>query len=71
MKLNKLLKLILYDNYKVIVENYNELKEITNEKIIIDCYFIFGQNLKIVTIDEFLIQINGKINNIEYISDSK
>lgn len=68
MKINKL---SLYNNEKVVIENYNNIRDINDDCIIIDKYYINGENLKIKLIEEYFIIIIGVINSIIINSDNK
>lgn len=68
MKINKL---SLYNNEKVVIENYNNIRDINDDCIIIDKYYINGENLKIKQIEEYFIIIIGVINSIIINSDNK
>ena len=48
----------------VYIENYNKLIDIKDDEIIIDNYLIRGVFLKIVSIENRSIVINGKIREI-------
>ena len=65
----KISKVSLYNNEKVVIENYNNIHEIDNNYIIIDNYKIEGSNLKIKQIEEYFIIIIGLINKIIISSD--
>lgn len=68
---NKDLKITVFYNNKVIIENYNNLIDINETLIIIDNYKIKGTNLQIKEINDYLIIIIGIINNIEIVNDNK
>lgn len=68
---NKDLKITIFYNNKVIIENYNNLIDINETLIIIDNYKIKGTNLQIKEINDYLIIIIGIINNIEIVNDNK
>lgn len=68
---NKDLKITIFYNSKVIIENYNNLIDINESLIIIDNYKIKGTNLQIKEINDYLIIIIGIINNIEIVNDNK
>lgn len=68
---NKDLKITIFYNSKVIIENYNNLIDINETLIIIDNYKIKGTNLQIKEINDYLIIIIGIINNIEIVNDNK
>lgn len=59
------IKLILKSRENIIVKNYHHLQDITDASIQIDDYLITGLFLKIMTLDEELIQIYGKIKEIK------
>ena len=65
----KISKVSLYNNEKVVIENYNNIHDIDNNYIIIDNYKIEGSDLKIKQIEEYFIIIIGIINNIIITSD--
>lgn len=58
-------KLSLYNNYRCIIENYKVIKTIENNIIIIDNYSINGKNLKIRRMNDYLIEIIGKMIKID------
>jgi hypothetical protein len=64
MKINNRVKLSIYKDEKIIVENYSELKDITDEIIIVDIYKIKGNFLKIKRMDNYMIEISGSISQI-------
>jgi len=65
----KITKLSLYNNERVVIENYNNICDIEESYIIIDNYKIEGTNLKIKQIEEYFIIIIGLINKITIRSD--
>ena len=65
MKLNNKIKLSLYKDEKIIIENYNELKDISENTIFVDIYKIGGQFLKIKRMDNYMIEISGSISGIK------
>lgn len=58
-------KISLYNNYRCIIENYKVIKTIENNIIIIDNYSINGEKLKIKRMNDYLIEIIGKIIKID------
>lgn len=68
---NKDLKITIFNNNKIIIENYNNLIDIKETSIIIDNYKINGKNLQIKEIDDYLIIIYGIINNIDIVNDEQ
>ena len=65
------IKLSIYNNTKIVIENYNNIIDLNDNRIIIDNYNIIGTNLKIPSIDEYYIIITGLINNINIVDDNK
>ena len=74
--LNKLDRMITDKNYKIIIKdnniniiNYKEIKDFSNNKIIITNYngktTIFGENLVVSKMQDNEILIAGKIKSIE------
>lgn len=63
--MNKI-KLIIYNDTRVIITNYLKLKEIKEEVIQIDNVIINGINLKLKSMDEYMIEVVGKIKGIKY-----
>lgn len=63
-------KLSLYNNTKLVIENYINLIDINDTKIIIDKYTIIGKNLKIKEMNKYFIVIIGIINNISLENDN-
>ncbi len=60
------IKITMYNNEKVIVNNYNKLLDISLELVRIDNLLIKGNNLKIKKMDNYLIEIWGKVSIIQY-----
>ena len=65
------IKISLYNNTKIVIENYNKIIDLNDNIVIIDNYEIKGLNLKITNIDEYYIIINGSINNLSIVDDDK
>ena len=51
-------KLKIYNDRKLILENYLEIKEISKELIIIDQYYIIGKKLTINLLNQFIIEMH-------------
>ncbi len=64
MKTMNKLKLSIYENNRVVVENYDELREITDNEIIVDEYKILGDFLKIRRMDDYIVEIVGLFTTI-------
>lgn len=58
-------KLKLYDYQKLIIENYQKIVDITSNLIIVDRYFIIGEKLQVNCLNQFIIEINGDIQEIK------
>ena len=64
MKMNSRIKLTIFKNEKIIIENYLKLNDISENKIIVDMYNINGDFLKIKKMDNYMIEISGIISQI-------
>lgn len=64
MKINNRVKLSIYKDEKIIIENYQDLNDITESTIVVDLYTINGNFLKIRKMDNYMIEISGKISQI-------
>lgn len=58
------IKLSIFNNQKIIIENYNELLDIGEEKVVVDIYTISGNFLKVSKMDNYMIEIEGIIRQI-------
>jgi len=65
MRINSKIKLTLYKDEKIIIENYQELKDISEETIVVDLYKVIGNFLKIKRMDNYMIEIYGRISQIK------
>ena len=68
MKISNRVKLSIYKDEKIIVENYRDLRDINDEEIIVDIYRIKGKFLKIKKMDDYMIELSGTISQIIVIS---
>jgi len=57
-------KIILYNDNKILISNYDNIDFISNEKIIVDKYNIIGCDLKIIELDNFSLTIKGKVKGV-------
>ncbi len=64
MKMNSRIKLTIFKNEKIIIENYLKLNDISENKIMVDMYTINGDFLKIKKMDNYMIEISGIISQI-------
>lgn len=60
-----MIKLSLFSDKRIIIEKYKTIKEISDEKIIVDEYIINGKILRIKQMNQFMLDINGEVNSIE------
>ena len=60
----ELVKITLWSNQKIVVENYKKLIDLSEEVIKIDQYLIKGKKLKIEELDQFIIKIYGEIEEL-------
>jgi hypothetical protein len=60
-----MIKLSLFSHERIVVERYKRVKEISEDKIIIDEYIINGKILKIVLMNKYMLDIRGEVNCIE------
>lgn len=60
-----MIKLSLFSDKRIIIERYKVIKEISDDKIIIDDYVINGKILKIKLMNNYMLDINGEVKSIE------
>ncbi len=58
-------KITIVDQNKVLIQNYNEIKEIQDEIIQLSKITIRGSKLKINSISKYFIEISGIIQKVE------
>lgn len=61
----KTLKFSLIDNHKMLIENYEKIKEVSTQLIVIDKYQIKGKCLSIELLNSYQIIISGKVEEIQ------
>lgn len=61
------IKITLHSDNHIIIRNFNELKDINDDYILIDNYLLIGKLLKITVLDESYIEVYGKIKEIKII----
>lgn len=64
---NEEIKITLHSDSHIIIRNFNELKDINDDYILIDNYLLIGKLLKITVLDESYIEIYGEIKEIKII----
>ena len=55
----------MVENEKIIVENINKINSFSEELISFDNFNVYGLNLKIISIEEQVIIIEGKVSKVE------
>ena len=60
----KEIRLRLYKNERIVIENYHELKDLAEDVIAVDNYIIIGAFLKISKMNASAMEIYGKIKEI-------
>ncbi len=58
------LKINYYNNILEIAM-YNKLLSFTNEEVLLNDISIYGENLKVIYIDKFIIKVKGKITLVK------
>lgn len=58
------IRLKLYQNQRILIENYRKLKDLSEDMIVVDNYCITGTFLKITKMNDFTMEIYGKIKEI-------
>lgn len=64
MKKTNSIKLSIYLDKRIIIENYEALISISENEICVDMYMIGGSFLKISRMDNYMIEILGTIDKI-------
>jgi hypothetical protein len=64
MRRNARIKLSLYQDNRIVIENYNRLLDLNEEYIRVDIYTIVGKFLKINQMDNYMIEVIGTINQV-------
>lgn len=64
MKKDINIKLSLYRDRRVVIENYDKLLDLTAEMIKVDIYTIIGKFLKLTKMDGYMIEVIGEVGEI-------
>ncbi|HOA78498.1 MAG: hypothetical protein WBL47_03650 [Bacilli bacterium] len=64
MKKDINIKLSLYRDRRVVIENYDKLLDLTAEMIKVDIYTIIGKFLKLTKMDGYMIEVVGEVGEI-------
>jgi hypothetical protein len=58
------LKLTIYHNERIVIENYTQLLDLNEELIRVDFYTIVGKFLKLTQMDSYMIEVLGSIHQV-------
>lgn len=64
MKKAENIKLSIYSDQRIIIENYGKLMDLNEDLIKVDIYTILGTFLKINQMDSYMIEIIGTISQV-------
>jgi hypothetical protein len=64
MKKDSNVKLSIYNDNRIIIENYSNLLDLNDEQIKVDIYTIVGKFLKLRQMDNYIIEVIGTISEI-------
>ena len=59
-------KITIVSQSKIWVQNYQELKEITDDQLTLKNLKISGKEIKIMVISKYFIEVEGNFNKIEF-----
>jgi len=57
-------KISIYNDKRIIIENYQKLLDLSENLIIVDIYSIYGKFLKLKKMDNYMIEILGNIERV-------
>lgn len=58
------IKLSIYQNNRIVIENYQRLLDLNEEYIRVDIYTIVGKFLKLIQMDNYMIEVIGTIDQV-------
>lgn len=58
------IKLTVYKNERIVIENYRQLIDLNDELIRVDIYTIVGKFLKLTQMDSYMIEVLGSIHQV-------
>jgi len=64
MKNGNELKLTLYGDGRIVIENYQKLLDLKEELIKVDIYTIVGNFLKLTRMDSYMLEVVGSIHQV-------
>lgn len=60
----KVIKLSIYNDERIVIENYRQLIDLNEDIIKVDIYTIVGQFLKLKRMDSYMIEVVGTVGQI-------
>ncbi|MCK9536976.1 MAG: hypothetical protein M0R05_05295 [Bacilli bacterium] len=64
MKKDLKVKLSIYNDERIVIENYRQLIDLNEDIIKVDIYTIVGQFLKLKRMDSYMIEVVGTVGQI-------
>lgn len=64
MKNTTNIKLSIYSNQRIVIEDYNRLIDLSENLIKVDIFSIHGKFLKLKQMDSYMIEIFGDIHQV-------
>ncbi|HHX00371.1 MAG TPA: hypothetical protein GX740_03600 [Acholeplasmataceae bacterium] len=64
MKNTTNIKLSIYSNQRIVIEDYNRLLDLSENLIKVDIFSIYGKFLKLKQMDSYMIEIFGDIHQV-------
>ena len=61
---NTNVKISIYNDKRIVIEDYNKLLDLTDSLIKVDIYSIHGKFLKLRQMDNYMIEIFGDIDRV-------
>lgn len=61
---NTNVKISIYNDKRIVIEDYNKLLDLTDSLIKVDIYSIYGKFLKLRQMDNYMIEIFGDIDQV-------
>lgn len=58
-------KITIIDKSRIYIQNYNEIEEIQDKFIKLSKILIIGEDLKVISISKYFLEITGKISDIK------
>lgn len=61
---NTNVKISIYNDKRIVIEDYNKLLDLTDSLIKVDIYSIYGKFLRLKQMDNYMIEIFGDIDQV-------